>query len=132
MEEIKLWRDKENKTIDPRLFSETADTLAKNFAEEGGARKNRRSQIRKFYDEVVRLNSLAQRERPNQWSAIEPQVHMLTAKAAYAEGRNLVTGDFRSFIRNCVLQVRDKDDLNLFSNFFEAFMGFFQLYQKAK
>jgi CRISPR-associated protein Csm2 len=131
MGEIRLWKDKEKKLMDPTLFSKVADKLADDFAREGGNRKNRRSQIRKFYDEVVRINSLA-RERPQQWDAIKPQVHMLTAKAAYAEGRQLVTTSFTSFIKNCVAQIEDRDDLNLFSNLFEAFMGFFQLYQKTK
>jgi CRISPR-associated protein Csm2 len=131
MEKILLWKDKEKKAIDPKLFSQVADQLAAGFASEGGTKKNRRSQIRKFYDEVVRLNSLAH-ERPQQWNAIEPQVHMLTAKAAYAEGRQLVTPSFTEFIKNSVAQIKDRDDLRLFSNLFEAFMGFFQLYQKAR
>jgi CRISPR-associated protein Csm2 len=131
MEKIQLWKDKEKKVLDPTLFSKVAEELARKFAKEGGTKKNRRSQIRKFYDEVVRLNLLA-RERENQWDAIKPQIHMLTAKAAYAEGRNLVTNEFTVFIRNCIFQIEDRDDLNLFSNLFEAFMGFFQLHQKTK
>lgn len=55
-------------------------------------------------------------------------VHMLTAKAAYAQGRELISQSFMDFIRDSVDQIEDRKDLNLFSNFFEAFMGFYRLH----
>lgn len=130
MKEIQLWKDGQKGTVDPLLFSKVAEELALQMKEdfEHQRRKvNKRTQLRKFYDEVLRLNMLA-RERPKQWDAIKPQVHMLTAKAAYAEGRELISTNFRKFIKEAVDKVDTPEDLNVFSNLFEAFMGFYRLH----
>lgn len=55
-------------------------------------------------------------------------VHMLVAKAAYAEGRKLVSNEFVGFIRYSVEQIGTQKDLEVFVNFFEAFMGFYRLH----
>lgn len=130
MEKIQLWKDGQKGTLDPLLFSKVAEELALQMKEDFDKQRkkvNKRTQVRKFYDEVLRLNMLA-RERPKQWNAIKPQVHMLTAKAAYAEGRDLVSENFRNFVKNAVEQVETPEDLNVFSNLFEAFMGFYRLH----
>ncbi|MFZ7110046.1 MAG: type III-A CRISPR-associated protein Csm2 [Desulfatiglandales bacterium] len=130
MREIQLWKDGQKGVLDPLLFSKVAEELAllmKDDFEKQRRKVNKRTQVRKFYDEVLRLNMLA-RERPKQWDIIKPQVHMLTAKAAYAEGRELVSANFRLFVKNAVDQVDTPEDLNVFSNLFEAFMGFYRLH----
>ncbi|PIU32807.1 MAG: hypothetical protein COT06_00740 [Syntrophobacteraceae bacterium CG07_land_8_20_14_0_80_61_8] len=53
---------------------------------------------------------------------------MIIAKAAYAEGRKLVTENFVTFIRESVGQVQSAQDLDIFANLFEAFMGFYKKY----
>jgi len=129
MMKIELWKDREKKVVDPLLFSKGAETLSKNLAgecENSRRRLNKRTQIRKFYDEVVRLNS-ASKMRESEWKNILPLVHMLTAKAAYAKGRDLVSDNFLQFIRNSVEQVKNPADLSVFANFFEAFMGFYRM-----
>ena len=130
MKKIELWQDKEKRTIDPSLFSKTAEELAKAIRDDHEQRRkcNKRTQLRKFYDEVVRLAALAGKRPDEEWVNILPMVHMLTAKAAYAMGRDLISGDFMEFIRDSVEQVKDPEDLKLFSNFFEAFMGFYRLH----
>ncbi len=130
MAEIVFWKDKENRKVDPALFSDTAEKLAKDLAEDCQASKNRenkRTQIRKFYDEVVRLDMEA-KAKPEEWDNILPLVNMLTAKAAYAKGRRLVSDNFVNFIRSSIKQISGKKDLELFANFFEAFMGFYRMY----
>jgi len=126
--DITFYQDAKNKILKLDLFSKTAEDLAKNFSAEKG--KNRRSQVRKFYDEVLRLNSLA-KSRPGDWRNIHPYVEMLIAKATYAEGRELVSENFATFMRKAVTQVQVPQDLEVFANFFEAFMGFYRKYQKA-
>ena len=91
------------------------------------SRLNKRTQIRKFYDEVLRLNGLALSTQVP-WDSVLPQVHMLVAKTAYAKGRELVSQNFLNFIQDSVGQVQSKDDLRVFADFFEAFMGFYRLY----
>jgi len=133
MEKIIFWQDKEKGKVDPALFSNTAEQLAKELADDCRAsnkKENKRSQIRKFYDEVVRLDMEA-RSKPQEWDNILPLVHMLTAKAAYAKGRKLVSDNFLNFIRSSIEQISGKKDLELFANFFEAFIGFYRMHCPA-
>jgi CRISPR-associated protein Csm2 len=119
----------EKKTIRPELFSAVAEELAKDFSGEI-ERLNKRTQIRKFYDEVVRLNMLAKQSKDD-WVDILPYLNMLIAKAAYARGRNLVSENFAVFIKNCIEQVSVPRDLDVFTSFFEAFMAFYRKYRPS-
>lgn len=129
MGKIQLWKDREKGVIDPQLFSSKAEELAQQLADDHkkskGQRANKRTQLRKFYDEVLRLESEA-RSREGEWDRIAPLVHMLTAKAAYAKGRELVSKTFLDFIKDSVSQVKEQKDLAVFANFFEAVMGFYR------
>ena len=127
MEKIIFWKDREKQLIDPELFSTVADKLAEKIKNDGN-KINKRSQIRKFYDEVVRLNMMS-KSRPDEWAHILPLVHMITAKAAYAKGRNLISDNFNMLIKNSIDQVNAPKDLNVFHNFFESFMGFYRMYR---
>ncbi len=130
MEKIEFWKDRENRKIDPNLFSGQAEMLAKTLAddcEKSRRRQNKRTQIRKFYDEVTRLN-LEAKNRGADWDNILPLVNMITAKAAYAKGRELVSDNFLSFIRASVTQIKDPEDLSVFANLFESFYGFYKLH----
>lgn len=126
MTEIQFVRSDD--TIDPKLFSDHAEAMAvtvKKDYESSREKLNRRSQIRKFYDEIIRLESIIE-NRPAAWDIVIPQVHMLVAKAAYAQGRGLISTTFLDFIRNSVKQIDNPRKLKIFSNFFEAFMGFYK------
>jgi CRISPR-associated protein Csm2 len=127
---IILWKDRERGVVDPVLFSTKAEDFAKIIAEENKQSKksNKRTQIRKFYDEVQRLDMEA-KTRKGDWANIMPLIHMITAKAAYANGRDkLVSDNFLVFIRESVNQIQEPKDLSVLANFFEAFMGFYRLY----
>jgi len=129
MEKIIFWKDRAKQLVDPELFSKTAEDLAKKIAEDSIniRNSNKRTQIRKFYDEIVRLAMLS-KSRPNEWEQLLPMVHMVTAKAAYANGRKLISDGFLRFLRNSIEQIKKPEDLKVFSNFFEAFMGFYRLH----
>lgn len=137
MTTIQLWRDeqaKEAKELDPALFFQTAEKLAGDIDKDGrdpqGREKwNKSTQLRRFYDELVRLNSQAQ-AKGNEWGMIKPRVHMIVAKAAYAKGRDLVTDKFVNLIREGIKQVDTREDLQVFTNFFESFMGFYKALRK--
>ena len=130
IKDFDLWKDREKQLLDPELFSKTAEALAKQVAkdhEQSRKKENKRTQIRKFYDETVRLDTLT-KSRSEEWVSIIPIVHMLTAKTAYARGRKLISENFMNFIKVSVNQIERPVDLNVFCNFFEAFMGFYRLY----
>ena len=123
---ITLWKEKTNKRLDPLLFSEKAETLAREI---GGAGKNinKSSQLRRYYDEVFRLNTHAKDDSAH-LDLVLPQVHMLLAKVAYAKGRNLVSDSFVEMMKSGIQQIQDKDDLQVFTNFLESFMGYYKMY----
>ena len=126
METITLWKDQDRRIIDPRLFSDKAEKLAMEIGAQAQKKKiNKGTQLRRFYDEVVRLNNMA-KERPKEWDNILPYIHMLIAKAAYAKGRGLVSEEFVKFMKDGIAQIEDRKDLVVFANFFEAFMGFYK------
>jgi len=129
MEKIIFWKDREKQLVDPELFSKIAEDLAKKIAKDNKEKgsPNKRTQIRKFYDEIVRLAMLS-KSRPNEWEQLLPMVHMVTAKAAYAKGRKLISDGFLQFLKNSIEQIKKPEDLKVFSNFFEAFMGFYRLH----
>ena len=128
---VSIWKDREKEIIDPRLFSKTAEEFAIKINEENQIEKsaNKRTQLRKFYDEIVRLNVLV-KAHPESWSNILPLVHMVTAKAAYAKGRKLISDGFLEFIKHGIEQVESPRDLEVFSIFFEAFFGFYKMHGK--
>lgn len=125
---IKFYTEPDRKAVDPKLFSETALHWAEKIHEKGGEVANKRSQLRKFYDEVLRLNGLA-KSNPDDWENILPYVNMLIAKCAYAQGRKKVTKEFMDFLRGGIENVKEGKDLDVFANFFEAFMGFYRQFR---
>jgi CRISPR-associated protein Csm2 len=130
---IDLWMDRENKKINPVLFSDTAEALAKELADDcrnNKKRLNKISQIRKFYDEVIRLN-MASKGKNADWDSILPMINMIIAKTAYAKGRNLISNNFLLFIKSSIKQIKTPEDLTVFANFFEAFYGFYKLHCPA-
>jgi len=134
---IQFYKDQTGRKLDPTLFSDKAEKLAKEIHTAGlndrqRLDRNKRTQIRKFYDEVVRLNSIASRRKnAEEWDNIIPYVNMLIAKAAYAEGRKLVTVHFTSFMKDSIGQIRGPEDLAVFTNLFEAFMGYYKQYDAS-
>jgi len=127
MADFTLWLDKGKKQVDPRMFSTKAEEMAKAIGREDN-RKNKSTQLRRFFDELLRINTRAQSENDD-WNITQPLVHMMVAKVAYAQGRGLVTESFVDVMRSGITKIDDKDDLQVFTSFLEAFMGFYKLYR---
>lgn len=127
--EIKFWKDKNKKLIDPELFSKMAEDLAKAVFEQSNNKMNKPTQIRKFYDEVVRFDSIVKTNH-EEFEMILPYLKMLNAKAAYAMGRDLISMNFKNFIQNSIKQINDKDDFSAFAGLFEAFIGYYKFYDE--
>ena len=133
MANIEFWKDREKKVIDPELFSTKADLFASEIAKDCKNSKeklNKPTQIRKFFSEIVSLNMQA-KTSPNGWENILPLVHMVTAKAAYASGRGLISDRFLTFIKDSVSQVQEPHDLEVFNSFFESFIGFYKFHNPS-
>ena len=121
--EFSLWKDKARKSVDPELFSTTAERTARALSVD--RRRNKYSQLYRFYEEFLRCNSEASAEE-KEFENTRALLHMLLPKAAYAEGRDLVSSEFTSFIKKGVTQIQDRRDLEIFSSFFEAVMGYYK------
>ncbi len=123
---ITLWKDKESKKLEPTLFSVTAEQQAQAIGSEGN-NINKSTQLRRYFEEVVRLNTQAKAKGADM-DLILPQVHMLVAKVVYAQGRRLVSSSFVEMMKSGINQINDKDDLQVFANFFESFIGFYKMH----
>ncbi len=127
---ISFWENKDKKILRSDLFSEQAKTIADEVFSEKDNKKNNPTQLRKFYDEVLRFSSIMKTLPPEQqteeFNKMLPYLMMLNSKAAYAEARELVSRKFKEFINSSLLQIKTKDDFEAFSGLFEAFMGFYK------
>ncbi|SEQ47801.1 CRISPR-associated protein Csm2 [Ectothiorhodospira magna] len=106
------------------LFDDVARQTAREVA--GDSRKNKPSQIRQFYDELVMWEEKVRRDE-SRFEEYLPFIRMLNAKAAYAQGRNHVDANFVMLIHHCLSQVNTPQTLRNCKLFFEAFMGFYKL-----
>ncbi len=122
---IEFWQDEAKKIVNPEIFSVKAAKLSETLA--GVRNRNKRTQIRRFYDEVLRFDQDAKTLGAEKWPDILARLHLLIPKAAYAQGRELVSKEFVEFIKGSVQQVQSREDLAVFANLFEAFMGFYRL-----
>ena len=136
--EVQFWKNNDKKQgIDPELFSAKAEAFANQISNESGDRTNNPTQIRKFYDEVLRFDSMLKgipdEKQKEEFEKMLPYIKMLNAKAAYALGRNeLISKGFKDFIAAAVKQTHDKDDFDAFAGLFEAFMGFYKYAYQCK
>jgi CRISPR-associated protein Csm2 len=109
--------------LNPELFNGIAKRCAKAIGE--NRKRNKPSQLRRFYDELVMWQSKVGADNAR-FEEVRPFILMLNAKAAYAEGRELVDKNFVSLIERCLRQAEDAKTLGYAKLFFEAFLGFYK------
>ncbi len=126
---IEFWENKSKGIVKKELFSEDADKLAKDIAAEGEG-FNKPAQVRKFYDEILQFHARLKAD-PSKFPILLPYIKMINSKVAYSYGRKLIGEKFKNFISQCITKISDKDDFEVFVNFFEAFLGYYQLYKKS-
>jgi CRISPR-associated protein Csm2 len=132
---VEFYSNTDVKTINSDLFSTHAEAWAKKVCESGlnsrgdKLEKNKISQLRKFYDKTLSFSEYLR--SGEDYQSILPYIKMLNAEAAYAEGRKLVTEEFRSFIKQGLEYLKEDDPktFQLFASFFEAFMGYYKYFE---
>ncbi len=98
---------------------EIADALDR----DGGRDANKRTQIRKFYEYLLRVErkmSLA----GNDFSVVEADIAGLLPHVSYAGKRRLVSSLFVEFTEKNIAAVRDEKDMRAFVKHFEALVAF--------
>ncbi|MDL1957530.1 MAG: type III-A CRISPR-associated protein Csm2 [Candidatus Desulfofervidus auxilii] len=126
--EIKFWSDKEKKLVNTTLFSEIAFKYSEIISSKD-KKKNKRSQLRKFYDEVLFFYDRLKGEK-DKFQQFLPYIKLMRAKLYYSLGRKHITDEFRTMVESCLNQVETWDDFEVFKNFFEAFMGYYRYHRK--
>lgn len=108
------------------LFDDVARNAARQVAGDSKNQKNKPSQLRQFYDELVMWEEKVRRD-DSRFQEYLPFIRMLNAKAAYAEGRKHVDQNFVDLMHHGLAQVDSAQVLRNFKLFFEAFMGFYKV-----
>ncbi|GAB6183886.1 type III-A CRISPR-associated protein Csm2 [Thermodesulfovibrio hydrogeniphilus] len=133
--DIKFWLDKEKELINPELFSSIAQQKAQEVANDNSG-EDAPTQLRKFYDEVLRYDSMIKNDEDFQ--KLFPFIKMINAKVAYSKARKsmgknyLISDKFKDFLTSSINSVKDKKDFKVFVNFFESFMGFYKYEYEKK
>ncbi|MDR2503939.1 MAG: type III-A CRISPR-associated protein Csm2 [Deltaproteobacteria bacterium] len=108
------------------IFSDIAEEAAKIV--KNGTNKNKRTQLRRFYDELVMWNDSVQmvKQRAEKYDELAPFIKMLKAKAAYAKGRDHVDEKFEKIFSHCINKIENHETLLYCKLFMEAFMGYYR------
>ena len=113
------------------IFSDIAQQAAElvNISGNSGRKKkNTRTQLRRFYDELVMWNDSVQQAeaRQEKYAELVPFIKMLKAKVTYAKGREHVDENFERFFSHCVNKIENPATLRHCKLFMEAFMGYYK------
>jgi CRISPR-associated protein Csm2 len=113
-------------TIDAKLYSDIAEAAAKTLGE-ASRQRNKPTQLRRFYDELVMLQEKVGSDAARFGQQV-PFIQMLKAKVAYARGRDKVDENFERLLRKVVDEVKDVSTLRQAKLFMEAFMAFYKVH----
>lgn len=125
--------------IPDELFGDIARDKAAEIAAAGAGAgaggKNKYTQLRKFYDELIIWHEKVHHERTPQakaskYAEITPFIKMMKAKVAYARARGHVDECFEQLFAHLVSQIDGIDSLKNAKLFMEAFMGFYKAQEK--
>ena len=116
------------------LFADIAQQAAHSLRESGGSR-NKSTQLRKFYDELVMWHDRVAFEktadaRAAKYRELAPFIKMMNAKVAYACGRNHVDKNFESLFSHLIRQIACPTTLKHAKFFMEAVLGFLKAEEK--
>lgn len=134
---IKFWLDKEKRLVNPDLFSIIAYDWSEKISGYPAPKKlnkdkvNKRSQIRKFYDEVLFFYDNLKNKPKENFKQFLPFIKMIRAKVYYSLGRKHIDNDFKEMMERCLNQIEDWEDFEVFKNFFEAFMGYYRFHRPS-
>jgi CRISPR-associated protein Csm2 len=118
--------------LDPNLFSDVAEYAAEMVHADAG-NANRRTQLRRFYDELVMWNDRVEqvarkKDRQDRYDELAPFIKMLKAKVVYAKSRGHVDSAFTALFSHCLNKIENPETLRFAKFFLEAFTGFYRQY----
>lgn len=117
------YSDGEKRKLKKEYIVDYPRKLADLFDKDGGKDTNKRSQIRKFYEYILRVET-KMRLQGNDFSLIEADLSELMPYVSYAGQRRVVSKLFIDFIESNVKEIHDEKDLKAFTKHFEAIVAF--------
>ena len=117
------YHDDEKKKLKKEYIIDYSKNIAEALDREGGRERNKRSQIRKFYDYLLRTEQKLYLNQ-NDFLSIEADLAELEPYAFYAKTRGVVSEFFLSFIKENIKAIHDEKDIRAFVRHFEAVMAF--------
>jgi CRISPR-associated protein Csm2 len=122
-------------SITPELFDSIAEQWSESvYRSRLGTDCNKRSQLRRFYDELVSWQErvgTAPDASLVKFKRYEPFIRMMKAKVVYAEARKHVSSQFVDMFRNLIDEAKDPESLRNAKLFMEAFMAFYRKYDNS-
>ena len=112
--------------LENNIFSTIAEAAAGYITSKAGKDKNKFTQLRKFYDELVMWHDRVFRvsNRDSEYQKAAPFIQILKAKAAYSQGRGHVDKNFTDVFNRIIGQIHTPDTLKNAKLFFEAVLGY--------
>ena len=86
------------------------------------------TQMRKFYDEILKLYNQGKKRQEKFQEEVLPLLKLFVAKAYYAKGRDVINKPFLDFIKR-VESVKTFSELKNFKTVFEALLGYYKFYK---
>jgi CRISPR-associated protein Csm2 len=118
-------------SLDPKWVDSEAQAMARKLVMKNSYGKTdkdsiKSSQLRKFYADVKSLERTWEYQKRSEaaFLGILPQIKILKAKAAYAQGRGVVPPAFTQWVNTHVDAVSTSADFKAFLLHFEAVVGF--------
>lgn len=90
--------------------------------------KDTYTQVRRFYNELVRISHLNNMEQNNDFEKYLPSIYIIASKALYANKRKTLSEYFSNFIYENVRKIEIADDLENFILYFESVLGYLKYY----
>lgn len=110
------------KALNPALL-EQAQSLAQDI------RSVHASQLRRFYADVTAFERKLMADSMLPDSAVQSQMAMLKARAAYAYARKAINRDLLGFFVSHAASVKNRQDFLAFRQIFEALIAFHKFYE---
>jgi CRISPR-associated protein Csm2 len=121
--EIKKMITEQLKDPGKDFFSTCASDFATIIHDEGGQRKNKSSQIRRFFEELILWDERCE-ESDELCQERLPFIRLMCAKSAYSKGRDLISPSFHEVFTHLVQKIDDYKTLKNARLFMEATIGF--------
>ena len=117
------YQDSDKQKLKKEYICDFAKDIAKILEKDGGREANKRTQIRKFYEYLLRVNQKMNMKNYD-LSYIEADLAKLSPYVQYAGSRKVVSKVFVEFIEKNVAAIKGEEDLKAFVSHFESLIAY--------